>query len=86
MTLHDTTPMIEGLVWVDSDSSLASNAAVGRSTLRAGGCHLLDDWRASSFRVNRLWVANSQSSSNRGLKQTAAMLLPSVTIKRSKSG
>ena len=38
---------------VDSDSSLASNAAVGRSTLRAGGCHLLDDWRASSFRVNR---------------------------------
>ena len=40
-------------VRVDSDSSLASNAAVGRSTLRAGGCHLLDDWRASSFRVNR---------------------------------
>jgi len=38
------------LDWVDSDSSLASNAAVGRSTLRAGGCHLLDDWRASSFR------------------------------------
>ena len=38
---------------VDSDSSLASNAAVGRSTLRAGGCHLLDDWRASSFRVDR---------------------------------
>ena len=38
---------------VDSDSSLASNAAVGRSTLRAGRCHLLDDWRASSFRVNR---------------------------------
>jgi hypothetical protein len=44
---------------------------------------------APNLRLTRhagLWVANSQSSSNRGLKQTAAMLLPSVTIKRSKSG
>ena len=33
----------------------------------------------------KLWVANSQSSGNRGLKQTAAMLPPSVTIKRGRS-
>ena len=26
---------------------------LGGQTLRAGGCHLLDHWRASSFRVNR---------------------------------
>ena len=30
-------------------------------------------------------VANSQSNGNRGLKQTAAMLPPSVTIKRGRS-
>ena len=35
--------------------------------------------------VRGLWVANSQSSGNRGLKQTAAMLPPSVTIKRGRS-
>jgi len=38
---------------VGSSSSLPSNAAVGRSTLRADGCHLLGDWRTSSFRVDR---------------------------------
>jgi len=27
------------------------------------------------------WVANSHSNGNRGLKQTAAMLAPSVAIK-----
>ena len=36
-------------------------------------------------RIERLWVANSQSSGNRCLEQTAAMLPPSVVIKRSRS-
>jgi 4-amino-4-deoxy-L-arabinose transferase-like glycosyltransferase len=38
-----------------------------------------------TFTLLALWVANSQSSGNWRLKQTAAMLPPSVTIKRGSS-
>ena len=66
----------ELLLRVDSDSSLASNAAVGRSTLRAGGCHLLDDWRASSFRVTRPSARNS----HRPLRQLLSFARPNSNV------
>jgi hypothetical protein len=38
--------------------------------------------RRKCFTLFALWVANSQLSGDRGLKQAAAVLLPSMAIKR----